>query len=141
MTVTVSQVMHAGVKAVQPDASLNEVAALMKQQDIGAVPVSQQDKLLGMVTDRDIVVRGIAASKGAAALTARDVMTKRVAHCRDDDSLIKAVGIMEKRQIRRLPVIDRSKKLVGMLSMGDVCQCSDAATTAKMTAAVSAHHA
>lgn len=137
----VSSVMHVGVASVDATALIADVANLMEKSDVGAVPVQEGDRLIGIITDRDIVVRGVAARKDPATLTAGDVMTKRVAHCRTNDTVAKAVSIMERRQVRRLPVIDDGQRMIGMLSMGDLCHCSEPAAAAKVTAAVSAHHA
>jgi CBS domain-containing protein len=93
----------------QPDAS------------IGAIPVGENDRLIGMVTDRDIVCKELAQdSFDASRTTARDVMTLGIHCCWDDDDLAKAVRHMEKLQVRRLPLINKNKRMVGILSLGDV---------------------
>jgi CBS domain-containing protein len=93
-----------------------------------------------MVTDRDIVVRGVADGKDIAALTARDVMTEGIAWCRDSDDLSHAANMMQSKQIRRLPVIDKNKRMVGILSLGDLSQVGTQRTIAAATRAVSGHH-
>lgn len=113
----------------------------MRQHDVGALPVGENDHLIGMVTDRDIAVRGIARGKDIAKLTARDIMTKGVIWCRDSDSANDAAGLMETKQIRRLPVIDQKKRMVGMLSLGDISHAASQRTAAEVIKAVSAHHA
>lgn len=141
MSTSVSQVMHAGVNWVAPDTSLPEVARLMKDQDIGAVPVGENDRLVGMVTDRDIVIRGLASGRDLSSLAARDVMTKPIVYCHTTESVDDAIRIMETKQIRRLPVINESKRMVGMLSIGDIAHSGHSELTAEVMGVVSGHHA
>ena len=117
----VKEVMHKGVEWVGPDTPLTEIAKLMRQHDIGSIPIGENDKLIGMVTDRDIVCKGLAQDGfDLARATAREVMTEGIHCCREDDDLAHAVRHMEELQVRRLPVINKSKRMVGMLSLGDV---------------------
>jgi len=117
----VKDAMHKGVHWVSPDTAVFELARLMREHGIGAVPIGEDDRLIGMVTDRDIVCKGLAQDKfDAHRATARDVMTPGIHCCSDDDDLAKAVHHMEELQVRRLPVIDKSKRMVGMLSLGDI---------------------
>lgn len=141
MDTKVSQAMHSGVEWVAPDTRLSEVAKLMKTKDIGSVPVGDNDRLVGMVTDRDIALRGFESGKNAAALTAGDVMTKPIIYCRADDAIEDALRIMESRQIRRLPVINNDKRMVGMLALGDISHCGHGDLTTELVEAVSEHHA
>ena len=136
----VSEVMHKGVEWVDPDTRLEVLAQRMKEHDIGALPVGENDKLVGMVTDRDIVVRGLSGQTNISSLTARDVMTKQIVYCRDQEEVEDAVRIMEQRKIRRLPVLDKDKRMVGMLSLGDISWKSSRDLTGEVTAAVTAHH-
>ncbi len=137
----VKGMMHKGVKWVSPDTAITAIAKTMKQYDIGAIPVGENDRLIGMVTDRDIAVRGLANGKNAAKLTARDVMTKGVIWCRDSDNAAEAVRLMETKHVRRLPVIDQNKRMVGMLSLGDISHAASQRTAVEVLKAVSAHHA
>src|SRR5215472_18886480 len=106
--VKVKDAMHKGVDWVSPDTPVTELAKLMCEHDIGAIPIGENDRLIGMVTDRDIVCKGLAQhSFDASRATARDVMSPGIHCCRDDDDLAKAVRHME--QVRRLPVINKSK--------------------------------
>src|SRR4026209_1756230 len=115
----VREAMHEGVEWVGPDTPVIELAKLMREHDIGAIPIGENDRLIGMVTDRDIVCKGLAQdSFDARRATARDVMTPGIHCCRDDDDLAKAVRHMEKLQVRRLPVINKSKRMIGILSGG-----------------------
>jgi CBS domain-containing protein len=94
-----------------------------------------------MVTDRDIAVRGLAKGNNVSKLTAKDVMTKGVIWCRDSDSAAKAARLMETKHVRRLPVINEKKRMVGMLSLGDISHAAPQKTAAEALKAVSAHHA
>jgi len=136
----VKQAMHAGVAWVNPDTTVGELARLMREQDIGALPVGENDRLVGMVTDRDIVCRCIAAGKDPKKATARDIMTKGIIYCRDNEDLDDATRIMELRKIRRLPVIDNKKRMVGMLSLGDISHASSRELSGEVLYAVSEHH-
>jgi CBS domain-containing protein len=119
----VKEVMHKGVDWVGPDTPVTDLAKLMRKHDIGAIPIGEDDQLIGMVTDRDIVCKGLAEdSFDARRATARDVMTPGIHCCREDDDLAKAVRHMEALKIRRLPVINKDKRMVGILSRHDVAR-------------------
>lgn len=137
----VKDAMHEGVEWVEPGTSISKIAALMKKHDVGAIPVGENDRLIGMVTDRDIACRGLANSKDPAKLTARDVMTKGIVYCNEGEELADAVRIMEQKKIRRLPVINDDKRMVGILSLGDVSHAGSRTLAGEVMAAVSAHHA
>ncbi len=137
----VKDAMHTGAEWVAPETPLSEVAKKMQTLDIGAIPVGENDRLVGMVTDRDITCRAVAAAKDCSKLTARDVMTKGIVYCRDSEDLDDAMRIMEQKKIRRLPVIDGKKRMVGMLSLGDVSHAASHTLAGEVMAAVSAHHA
>src|SRR2546423_12248822 len=133
--------MHKGVDWVSPETPVTELAKLMCEHDVGAIPIGENDQLIGMVTDRDIVCKGLAqASFDASRATARDVMTEGIHCCREDDDLAKAVRHMETLKIRRLPVINRSRRMVGMISLGDVGQSAPADLLTQCVKGVSAHH-
>ncbi len=136
----VKKAMHKGVVWVTPDTPLMEIAKKMQMEDIGALPVGENDKLIGMVTDRDIVCRGVAAGHNIAKMTARNVMTKGIAWCRADSDIEQALELMEKNRVRRLPVIDDNKRMVGILSLGDISHAATRELTCEMVKAVSAHH-
>jgi CBS domain-containing protein len=137
----VEKMMHKGVEWVSPNTSIAALAKKMQQFDIGAIPVGENDRLIGMVTDRDIVIRGVADGKDPSKLTAKDVMTRGVIYCRDNEEVEEAARTMESKQIRRLPVIDANKRMVGMISLGDVSHAASQEVAAEVTKAVSAHHA
>ena len=137
----VREAMHRGVEWVAPNTPVTELARLMSTQDIGAIPIGENDHLIGMVTDRDIVCKGLAQEGfNAQRATARDVMTPGIHCCREDDDLAKAVKHMEGLNVRRLPVIDKSKRMVGMLTLGDVSHSAPGDLLAECVKSVSGHH-
>ena len=137
----VKDVMHAGVEWAGPDTPIAEIARRMRDEDIGAIPIGENDRLVGIVTDRDIVCRGLTGEKDSRALIAGDVMSKPIVYARTDEDVEDALHIMEKNQIRRLPVLDDNKRLVGMLSLGDISQKAGRDLTAEVVRAVASHHA
>jgi CBS domain-containing protein len=133
--------MHKGVDWVSPDTPVTELAKLMRDHDVGAIPIGENDRLVGMVTDRDIVCKGLAHDTfDAHRATARDVMTAEIHCCREDDDLAKAVRHMEELKVRRLPVINKSKRMIGILSLGDVSQSAPVDLLSECIKSVSAHH-
>lgn len=137
----VRDAMHRGAAWIDPGAPLTDVAERMRKDDIGALPVGENDRLIGMVTDRDIVVRGLIGKEDPLQLSARDVMSEPIIFCHANEELEDAIRIMEQRQIRRLPVIDEHRKMVGMLSLGDVAAEAAPSLSAETLRAVSGHHA
>ena len=137
----VKDVMHKGVDWVSPDTPVTELAKLMQDHDVGAIPIGENDRLVGMVTDRDIVCKGLAHdSFDARQATAREVMTATIHCCREDDDLAKAVRHMEQLKVRRLPVINKNKRMVGILSLGDVSHSASGDLLSECVKSVSAHH-
>jgi CBS domain-containing protein len=137
----VKEAMHKGVDWVGPDTPITDLAKLMRKHDIGSIPIGENDQLMGMVTDRDIVCKGLAEdSFDARRATARDVMTSGIHCCREDDDLAKAVRHMETLKVRRLPVINKSKRMVGILSLGDVSHSAPSDLLTECVKSVSAHH-
>src|SRR5262245_25407851 len=116
----VSDVMSKGVECTRPSASLHEAAQRMKALDVGSLPVCDNDRLVGMITDRDMTVRATAKGLGPDAARVTDAMTPEVHWCYEDDDVSEAARIMEEKQIRRLPVLSRDKRLVGIVSLGDL---------------------
>ena len=137
----VSEVMHSGVNWVTPNAKLAEIAKIMSENDIGAVPVGDNDRLVGMLTDRDIAIRSFGKGLDPLSLTAKDVMTKEIVFCRSDDSIEDAIRLMEIKKIRRLPVISKQKRMVGMLAIGDLSHRAGRELTGELVGAISGHHA
>ncbi len=116
----VHEVMTPDVTTVRPDSSLIEIAKIMREEDIGAVPVTDNEQLLGMVTDRDIVIRGLVEGHDGLDRTAADVMSPDVRCCATDDDVEDVLRDMGDQQLRRMPVIDDDKRLVGIVSLGDL---------------------
>lgn len=136
----IKDMMHKGAEYVAPSATLQQVAKKMKDFDVGAIPVCEGGRPIGIVTDRDITIRVLANGKDVSKLTAKDVMSKNVVHCRDTEEAEDAIRIMEKNQVRRLPVLNEAQKLVGMVSLGDISHALSQDLTGEVTKAVSAHH-
>jgi len=117
----VKEVMTRGVECTRPGATLQEAAAKMKSLDVGVLPVcGDDDRLAGMITDRDITVRSSAEGESPASIKVADVMTPEVVYCFEDQDVQEAGRLMQERQIRRLAVLNRDKRLVGMISLGDL---------------------
>ncbi|QIL02752.1 CBS domain-containing protein [Sphingomonas sinipercae] len=115
----VSDVMTRDVRTVSPDQTAQEAAAFMLSEDAGSMPVSENDRLIGMITDRDIAVRGVA--KGCGPDTAiRDLMSNDVVCAKIDDDVADVASRMSEAQVRRLPVVDENEKLCGIVSLGDL---------------------
>jgi CBS domain-containing protein len=132
--------MHEGVTCVEPSTSVREVAKRMYDDDVGAIPVKANDQLVWIITDRDIACRAFANGSDAENMTAKDVMTRDVVCCSQDDDIRSAVEMMEKKQIRRLPVTDSRKTIVGMLSLGDISHKLSKSLSGEVLRAVSGHH-
>ena len=115
----VNEVMTRSVRTITPDESIGEAAKMMAELDAGAIPIGENDRLVGMITDRDIAVRAVAQNKGPETKV-RDVMTPDVKYCFEDDDVDKVVKNMAEIQVRRLPVISRDKRLVGTVSLGNI---------------------
>jgi CBS domain-containing protein len=115
----VSEAMTRQVRIASPDETLQQAARMMASIDAGVLPVGENDQLVGMITDRDIAVRGVAEGKGPRAKV-RDVMTVDVKYCFEDDEIDEVSRNMAEIQVRRLPVVDRDKRLVGILALGDI---------------------
>ena len=116
---TVSEVMTPKVKIAAPNHTIQQVAGMMADLDAGVIPVSDQDRLVGMITDRDIAVRAVALGLPPDTQV-RQVMTKEIKYCFDDDNLDEVARNMADIKVRRLPVINHEKRLVGILSLGDM---------------------
>jgi len=117
----VSQVMTREVRIATPGQSIREAAKLMGELDAGSLPVGDNDRLVGMITDRDIAIRAVAAGKDPNT-PVRDVMSAEVKYCFEDEELDHVAKNMADIQVRRLPVVNREKRLVGIISLGDLAQ-------------------
>jgi CBS domain-containing protein len=116
----IKDIMTRGVETVSPQTTLQEAAARMKTLDVGPLPVCDGDRIEGMVTDRDIVVRGIAEGRDPRTTKVSDVMTRDVVTCAESDDVRVAARTMKEKQIRRLLVVDDKQKVSGIVSLGDV---------------------
>jgi CBS domain-containing protein len=114
------EIMTRDVEVVRPDATLQEAAGRMKALDVGVVPVCDGEHLMGMLTDRDITVRATAAGRDPRTTRVRDVMTPDVVYCFEDQDVTEAQRLMQERQIRRLLILNRDKRLAGVVSLGDL---------------------
>ena len=132
----VSEAMTREVRIATPGQSIRDVAKIMGEIDAGVMPVGENDRLVGMITDRDIAIRAVAQGKGPDT-PVRDVMSRDVKYCYEDEDLEHVARNMGDIQVRRLPVVNREKRLVGIVSLGDVAQNEDCETTGETTAAVS----
>jgi CBS domain-containing protein len=113
-------IMTETVEVVAPDTSLYEAARRMRDLDVGALPVCDGDRLVGMLTDRDLTVRAVAEGRDPKSEPVRKSMTPEIAYCFEDQTAAEAEEIMAEKQIRRLPVLNRDKRLVGIVSLGDL---------------------
>ncbi|PBC03838.1 CBS domain-containing protein [Mesorhizobium sp. WSM3860] len=133
----VANCMTKDVAVANPEQSIREVAQMMGQLDAGVVPVGENDRLIGMITDRDMVIRGIALGKGPDT-TVRDVMSQEVKYCFDDDDVEHVLANMGDLQVRRLPVLNRDKRLVGIVSLGDLARKGETTEAGQALSGISA---
>ena len=117
----VSEAMTRDVRVATPGQPIRDVARMMAEIDAGAMPVGENDRLIGMITDRDIAVRAVAQGKGPDT-PVREVMSTEVLYCYEDDELERVAKNMGDVQVRRLPVVNRDKRLVGIVSLGDLAK-------------------
>lgn len=117
----VSEAMTRDVRVATPGQPIRDVARMMAEIDAGAMPVGENDRLIGMITDRDIAVRAVAQGKGPDT-PVREVMSTEVLYCYEDDELDRVAKNMGDVQVRRLPVVNRDKRLVGIVSLGDLAK-------------------
>ena len=118
--VRVKDLMTPQAEVVSPDATTEDAASVMKTLDIGVLPVCDEQGLVGILTDRDLVVRVVAAKRDPKAVLVGEAMTPSVVYCFEDDDIERAASVMAGQQIRRLPVLDRNRKLVGVITIGDI---------------------
>ncbi len=124
----VSQLMTKNVSAADLETTLEEIATMMRDEDAGAIPVLDGEKLVGILTDRDIVLRCIAEGRDPVGTTSEEILTAELVTIRPNDDVDIAARVMSQRQVRRLPVVDESGNLVGMLSLGDIAVKEDGDT-------------
>ena len=114
------EILSPDVRCVAPHQTLTEAAGLMRELDVGAVPVCDNDRLAGMLTDRDLTIRAVADGRDPTRTTVRETMSEGIVYVYEDEDVEHAAEVMEKKQIRRLPVLNREKRLVGIVSLGDI---------------------
>ena len=116
----VQEIMTRRVEVIDPETTLAEAAQKMRDEAIGALPVGENDRLIGMITDRDIVVRGVAQDCAPGDTCVREVMSQGICYCFEDEAVETAAELMSERQVRRLPVLNHDRRLVGFLAMADL---------------------
>jgi CBS domain-containing protein len=121
----VAEVMTRDVRLIEPNQTIRDAARLMAEMDAGIMPVREGDRLVGMITDRDIAVRAVAQGRGPDTAV-REVMTDEVKYCYEDDDTNDVARNMADIQVRRLPVLTRDKRLVGIISLGDMAVSDEA---------------
>jgi CBS domain-containing protein len=121
----ISEIMTRNPDLIDPNASIRDAAKLMKNDDIGALPVGENDRLIGMVTDRDIAVRAVAEDRSPSSTSVRDVMSEKIYYCFEDDDVEEAARCMADNQVRRLPILNRDKRLTGIVSLADIAQTGE----------------
>jgi len=132
----VQEAMSRDVRVANPGQTIRDVAKIMDEIDAGAMPVGENDRLVGMITDRDIAIRAVAQGKGPDT-PVREVMSQDIKYCYEDEDLEHVAENMGDLQVRRLPVVNREKRLVGIVALGDIARHEDHHTTGETTADVS----
>src|SRR3954447_24515537 len=132
----VSEVMTREVQTVRPDQTAREAANFMLNSDAGSIPVTEGERLIGMVTDRDIAVRGVARGSGPDT-PVRELMTSDIICAREDDDIEDVASKMSEAQVRRLPVVDSNERLCGIVSLGDLSRETDDETAREALEGVS----
>jgi CBS domain-containing protein len=116
----VKDVMTSGFETINSSADLTQAAKKMKALDVGVLPVMEDDKIVGMITDRDMVIRALAENRDAGSVIVREVMSEHVTYCSFSDTIEEAANIMRDKQVRRLIVLDEDNTAVGIISLGDI---------------------
>lgn len=132
----VSEAMTRDVMIASPDQTISDAARMMAECDAGALPVGQNDRLVGIITDRDIAVRAV-AERLSPDTPVREVMSQEVLYCYDDEDVEQVAKNMGDNQVRRLPVVNRTKRLVGIISLGDVSRSAMPDTAGEAIADIS----
>ena len=117
----IKEIMTKDVKYIEPNLTIKEAAKIMKDKDVGALPVGENDKLTGVITDRDITIRAIANGSDPQTTTVKEAMTPNCLYCFEEDSIEDTAKNMAENQVRRLPVMNKDKRLVGIVALADLC--------------------
>jgi CBS domain-containing protein len=134
--VEIGKIMHRDVEILGPDQTIGDAATAMKTLDVGVLPVGEHDKLVGMITDRDVAICGIAEGRGPDAKL-RGVMSHEVRYCFEDEEVDHVAANMAELQVRRLPVVNRDKRLVGIVSLSDLAMKASLPKTAEALRGIS----
>lgn len=118
----IKDVMSTDFQFITPETTVKEAAQKMRDSDFGFLPIGENDRLIGMVTDRDIAIRSTAQGQDPAEQSVRDIMTPKTYYCFDDQDIEEVCNNLGEIQVRRLPVVNRDKRLVGIVSLGDLSQ-------------------
>jgi CBS domain-containing protein len=116
----IREVMTSDVRLVEPRTTLKDAAQMMREGGFGLLPIGENDRLIGTITDRDITIRAVAAGKDPGSTAVREAMSEGILYCFEDQSVDEVAELMGDRQVRRLPVLDRDKRLVGIVALGDL---------------------
>jgi len=135
----ISAVMTPDVRLANPDQTIRAAATIMAEADVGSLPVGENDRLIGMLTDRDIVLRAVAQGLDTKTLV-RDVMTDKIQYCFEDDDVERVAKNMADLGVRRLPVLNRDKRLVGIVALSNVAQAGDGESTKVLLKGVAEPH-
>ena len=129
----ISQIMTRDPELIAPTAMISEAAKRMRRENVGALPVGENDRLIGMITDRDIATRAVAENRAPEDTDVREVMSDGIFYCFEDEDLEAAAQCMAEHQVRRLPVLNRDKRLVGIVALADIaCARDERAETAAL---------
>jgi len=129
----INEVLTPDPQSIGPDATLTQAAKMMKSLGVGMLPVCVNDRLLGTITDHDIVVRALAVGANPDAVTVQQTMTPEAVYCFDDEDVMEAALLMKHRQTRRLPVINRDQQLVGVVTLDDLARTSPSRKNGRRT--------
>jgi CBS domain-containing protein len=129
---TVKEIMTRETKYVTPQSTIQEAAKLMTAEDIGFLPVGENDRLVGSITDRDIVIRTLSNGRDTKTTTVKDIMTPKCLYCYDSDTVEEAANNMSTNKVRRLAVLNENKRLVGVVTIGDLWTKSSTEDAAKI---------
>lgn len=136
----VKTIMHSDVVCAKPNMSIKDAAKLMQSLDIGAIPVKKQNKIIGIITDRDITCRAVASRRDIYKLKVKDIMSEKIQYCGPEEDIDIAISKMENNKIRRLVVLDEDKKLSGIICLGDLANKVDCVTTGELMKSVAQCH-
>ena len=129
----IQQIMSKNVEYIGPETPIATAAQKMRDKDIGFIPVCDNDRIVGTLTDRDLVIRAIAQGRDCRNAQAREVMTQEVFYCYSDENVEHVGEVMRENEVRRMLILDRQKRLVGVVSLGDIAKASGNTTLAGVT--------